>query len=198
MAGLQDVPGQIKGLIEGSNPRGDNTPLTKQELRTVLENTKGKVGMYAILLLGLNSGISLKEALDLRTSDIYYKDYYVLVWDGGKNRYRKIYLPSIVLDALKAFQDHHRRIMSNRLFDTGENTIKDRLNEITRTSILKAKTWKSIRRTWLQLAMEKGMSIKDMSESCGLSEVALAADETIKKPTNGSNNKNLNLLDDVV
>jgi hypothetical protein len=46
--------------------------------------------------------------------------------------------------------------------------------------------------------MQKGMSIKDMSESCGLTETALTADETIKKPSNGKDNKNLNLLEGIL
>ena len=195
---IQDVPGQIKSLVDGIGSRGDNTPLTKPEIKALLDESKGKVGMRAILLLGLNSGISLKEALDLRVTDIYYAEYYILVWDAGKNRYRRIYLPSDVLGSLKAFQDHHRRILSNRLFDTSEDTVLKKLGEATKKAILKQKTWKAIRRTWLELAMQKGMSIKDMSESCGLTETALTADETIKKSSNGKDNKNLNLLEGIL
>ena len=194
---IQDLPKQIGDLV-GGNPRGDNTAMTKAELRTLLENIQGNVGMKAILMLGLNSGMSLKEALDLRTKDILYNEYAVLVWDAAKNRYRKIYLPNDVMDALKNFQDHHKRILSDRLFDTGERTITDSLAEITKRTILKQKTWKSVRRTWASLAFQKGMLIKDMAESSGLTETTLSGDITIAKPTNGKDNKNMNLLEGIL
>lgn len=166
------LPKELNNMLGIRSP--DTEPLSTEELKKMLDTIpQPKLGLRALIMIGLNSGITLKEALAIKVEDIKYAEGAIVIYDFEKNAYRKLLLPPSVMQDVRTYMDGYRKGDNARLFDISESTAKKGLTDLTKEAILKPKNWSSIRHTWAKLAFEHNIPIKIMSESSGVPEQAL-------------------------
>jgi integron integrase len=73
--------------------------LTKQEVRAILDRTKGTVRLVACLLYG--AGLRLMECMTLRVKDIDFARKEIIIRDGKGQKDRVTMLPETVVEPLK-------------------------------------------------------------------------------------------------
>ena len=188
-----ELPQQLNKILKIRT--NDNAPFTKEELKTMFAAIpQNKWGLKTILLLELNSGISLGEAVGIKMEDIKWSAGVVMIYDFETNAYRKLILPVSVMSALKEYTDIHRKPDNAKVFDVSSDGIIKGLSSLTKEVILKPKTWKALRRTWAKLSFEKNIPIKDMAQSSGISEASLLK-WNMHKDVNTNNEVNNNAVD---
>ncbi len=86
--------GQIEGIVRARRPRRLPVVLTRQEVRTVLDQMDGTPRLVCTLLYG--SGLRLLECLCLRVKDVDFQRNEILVRDGKGGKDRVTMLPGAV------------------------------------------------------------------------------------------------------
>ncbi|HKC25476.1 MAG TPA: integron integrase [Thermoanaerobaculia bacterium] len=102
-------------LIRAHAPERLPVVLTKDEVRAVLANLRGTPRLVALLLYG--SGIRLFEALGLRVKDVDFATGTITVRDGKGQRDRRVGLPVVAAEPLRAHlavvRAQHERDLAN-------------------------------------------------------------------------------------
>jgi integrase len=75
--------------------------LRNKRLR-LLKAARNNLRDYTLLLLGFYSGVRVGE-VGFDYNSIIWEEGYVSIWDGEKDRYRKIYVPETVLNSLRRY-----------------------------------------------------------------------------------------------
>jgi len=86
-------------VVSASNPRRLPVVLTVPEIRSVLEQMNGSVGLVCALLYG--TGMRLIEGLRLRVKDVEFTRREILVRDGKGGKHRVTVLPENLIAPLQ-------------------------------------------------------------------------------------------------
>ena len=76
--------------------RTPNDPLTSQEANLLLR-TITDFSDYALILLGLYTGMRISEIAALEEISINEQEQKIRIWDEKKDRYRDVFIPTEVL-----------------------------------------------------------------------------------------------------
>jgi integrase len=154
------------------------TPLSKEEAQKLVDSILEKK-YKALAYLGLNSGITLQEALSLKASDITAREQSIWVSEHqqGKTpsgKHRIIIVPNKVVDYLKMTLNGNIRA-DVVIFDMNVQNVMDDLPSLAMNALNKRIGWACIRATYAQLAIDAGHPIDLISENTGLSKAFISS-----------------------
>jgi integron integrase len=114
-----DLP-WLEEIVSAKNPRRLPVVLTPSEVRALLHDLNGTMGLVASLLYG--TGMRLLEALRLRVKDVDFERREIVVRDGKGGKDRVTVLPENLILALN---EHvaRRRALHNRDLDAGKGEV---------------------------------------------------------------------------
>ena len=134
-------------------------PLTDAECKAILELTNNSVRMA--LLVGLNSGIALREVLGLRKGDIDMAAQSLNI--PIKGGVRRVVMPA---GTLRKLGEHMRSHEGVYLFDIPPGSMTKILNDIGTRCGLKL-NWQRIRSTYIRNAARAGVPILTCAHNVG-------------------------------
>ena len=145
----------------------EQNPLSQPEAQRLLDFILDKK-YRSLVLLGLNSGISLPEAFALKANDITAMEQVLWIMDASKKKHRTVIVPKKVLEYIKHCLNGNLKA-DVILFDIPLSTLMDELPTLSKNAIGKPIGWACIRATYAKLAIEAGHPIDLVSENTGLS-----------------------------
>jgi len=91
----------------------------------------------------------------------------VNVWDEKKDRYRKVYVPESVLNALRRYWNEREDKRSPRFFEMSGKTIERVIQRWTGQVLNKPKSWHCVRHTYITQSFESSIPISIVIENTG-------------------------------
>lgn len=121
---------------------------------------------YTLLLFGFHSGVRVGE-LAFDYNSISWQEGYVSIWDEKKDRYRRIYVPETVLNALRRYWNEGQDKRSPKFFDMSAKTAERIIQQWTSEVLSKPKSWHCVRHTYITSSFESGIPISIVIENTG-------------------------------
>jgi len=146
--------------------RTPNDPLTSQEANLLLR-TITDFSDYALILLGLYTGMRISEIAALEEISINEQEQKIRIWDEKKDRYRDVFIPTEVLGVLRRFINTLTRGKDPRLFPFSHKTIERKIQSWTEKVLGKRKSWHAIRHTYISLSRELGIPMEIVIQNTG-------------------------------
>lgn len=161
----------LDGLLGGGNAEIDKViALSEIEKLEAITSTIDRL----VLLLGVNSGISIEELLSIRKIDIDFDAQTISVYDKVRKQNRLITIPKPLMDDIRAYFKTANLEM-NYLFNFTRPTLDKKVSEWTERSLGYKRSWKSLRRTFISQCANRDWGIYIASSNSGLSANELIA-----------------------
>lgn len=145
--------------------RNSNDPLTKREVEQVLSKVDN-LRDYTLLLFGFYSGVRVSE-LAFDYNSVAWNEGFVNIWDEKKDRYRKVYVPESVLDALRRYWNGRRDRKDPRFFGMSAKTVERVIQGWTAEVLNRMKSWHCVRHTYITQSFESNIPISIVIENTG-------------------------------
>jgi len=104
---LDKEVGYVNGVVRAKRPHRLPVVLTRQEVRSILDQLQGLEWIMAMLLYG--AGLRLMECLRLRVKDMDFSRNEILVRDGKGRKDRVTMLPTAVKEPLRRYLEQSRK-----------------------------------------------------------------------------------------
>jgi integrase len=100
-------------------------------------------------------------------NSVAWNEGFVNVWDEKKDRYRKIYVPESVLDALWRYWNGKLDRKDPRFFEMSAKTIERVIQGWTGEVLSRPKSWHCVRHTYITQSFESSIPISIVIENTG-------------------------------
>ena len=145
--------------------RNNNDPLSKREVERVLSKVDN-LRDYTLLLFGFYSGVRVSE-LAFDHNSVSWNEGFVNIWDEKKDRYRRVYVPEGVLDALRRYWNERRDRKDPRFFGMSSKTVERVIQGWTGEVLERPKSWHCVRHTYITQSFESSIPISIVIENTG-------------------------------
>lgn len=162
---VQKSATSLKSKMFKTRNRLNNDPLTQAEVEALLTKITD-LQDYTMLLFGFYTGVRVSE-LKFDYNAIDFQEVYVHIWDEKKNRYRNIYVPEAVLNALHRYWNTKSNKRSPLLFEMSTKTIERKIQRYTFEILGKKKSWHCVRHTYITQSVEQGIPISIVISNTG-------------------------------
>jgi integrase len=141
------------------SPKDPMPPLTDAECESILNATGNSLRMA--LIVGFNSGISQREVLSIRRSDVDFKAQAIEV--PTKDGSRRVVLPSATMKKLEEYVRSHDSIY---LFPLPDTNLSRQLKDVGRRGGIEL-NWQRVRSTYIKNAAKAGVPILTCAHNVG-------------------------------
>ena len=145
--------------------RKPNRPLTQEQVRRVML-TIDNLRDAALLDLGFNCGPRVSEPLTFGQDAIDWEQGSINIWDEKKNEYRRIWPPRETLARLKQWINQSKP-GPNRVFGFNAKTAERIVQRWTLSVLGEARSWHTVRHTYINLCAELEQDIKIVCANTG-------------------------------
>ncbi len=157
----------VASIFQG--PKANGHPLTYQQAKALIDATKERKALRAMLSLALNLGLGMPEVLKIEAKDIDFKQAAIKLTMPP----RTLLAPEKTLRALSEAIDQ-KHDQDAKLFNYSDRTIETKITELGTGTLGFPITWSSLRKTWVKLCVERNVAITSMVRYSGASIDSLA------------------------
>ena len=162
MAEFFGIP--LEGLFGVGNAEVDKViPIADLEKLEAITSTVDRL----LLLVGVNSGISIEELLSIRKQDVDFDAQTIYVYDNQKKRDRVITIPKELMNDLRSYMKTSNTEM-NYIFNFSRPTLDKHIGEWTERTLGYRRSWKSLRRTFIAKCAAKGWGVYIAANNSGV------------------------------
>lgn len=146
--------------------RFSNDPLTRGEVEKLLAYVDN-IQDHAFLVLGFYSGMRISEIIAIEEISLNESEGRIHIWDEKKDKYRDVYVPSLVFSVLKRYISTLKNRKDPRLFPFSKKTAERKIQSWTTRALNKPKSWHAVRHTYISLSRELGLPMEVIIANTG-------------------------------
>ena len=142
-----------------------NRPLSREQVKMVMlavDNLRDA----SLLALGFNTGLRVSEAVSFIQDNIDWQQGSIKIWDEKKNIYRWIYAPLETMNKLKQHINESKPA-GKPVFDMSCKTLERIIQRWTAQAIGEARSWHTVRHTYVSLSNEANQNIGVVIQNTG-------------------------------
>lgn len=141
-------------------------PLTQAEASKLIDSMESLEDRI-LLLIGFSAGMRATEVCSLEPINFEFSSGTVKIWDRRRRRYRSVFLSDETMGEIRSFIASRRDAKVPRLFPFSSRVIETKVQKRTAEVLGKARSWESIRRTYVATSARLDMPIRIVVENTG-------------------------------
>lgn len=155
----------ISNKIKKIRNRTPNTPLTKEEVATLINHTTD-LETKTLFILGFNTGMRVSEITNISWLAVNWNENTITIWDEKKNKYRNVIVDSYTMSALRLWHNTNN-FKQEKIFSFTTKTVQNKLKKWTEKILNKKKSWHCVRHTYITLNVIENTPLTIISDNTG-------------------------------